>query len=198
MCKLFAILLFFLHFALFLKAQETQQILPPENPDIKKGTLYYTSGSQMKFSGLQFVNDVVIFTDSAGTVKTEPLSDIERIDQPAVSVGKGALIGGITGLIAGLITGSIVHADRSFLQWLIDEIIGEEVENTLKKEEVPYIVGGLVVGAGIGALIGLQSKKEKTVYRRNPEIDLFPGISSLPGNQQIYTVNVSLRLRGKQ
>ena len=134
-----------------------------------------------------------MFTDLNGSSASVPLTEIDHIDGHINRTGMGALIGGVSGLLVGVVAGSIAYPERSFGEWLIDQITGEEYEGTIKKEEVPIIVGCTLAGVGIGALAG-KGRKEKTVFKRNADIDVFPGLTPTPGEANVFSMHLRISL----
>lgn len=161
--------------------------------NVRSGTIYFINGETKDFRKLNFLSDNVIITDRNNMVVTESLNGIDHIDGRLHRPGMTALIGGVSGITIGLIAGSIAYPERSFGDWLIDQINGEDDGTTIKKEEVPIILGCAAAGAGIGALIGLGGKK-KTIYKRGVDFDVFPGMALLPGEKDVFSVNLVFRI----
>lgn len=186
---------FFLIFLICATGSQAQieGLFVPQKKAVKRGTVYFANGETMKFSTLNFRNDRVVFTDQNGTSVSEPLANINQIDGKIDRVGMGALIGGLSGLLAGVVAGSIAYPDRSFGEWLLDELTGEEYDRTMKKEEIPIIVGCTLAGTAIGALAG-KGRKEKTVFKRNADIDVFPGMTATPGEANVFSLHLRVSL----
>jgi len=176
----------------YLYAQSEMPVFQKKK-SVLNGTVYFINGDTSDFRKLNFLHDNVIITDRNRMVVTESLTGIDHIDGHVHMPGMSAIIGGISGIAVGLIAGSIAYPDRSFVDWLIDEINGENEGSTIKKEEVPIILGCAAAGAGIGALVGLTGKK-KTIYRRNVDLDVFPGISLFPGKKEVFSVNLVVHI----
>ncbi len=177
---------------LFLWGQ-TNSFEIPRKTDAKKGTIYFFNGETTKFETLSFIRDTVFYTDLNGNMFGESLTQIHHIDKRATSPGKAAAIGGVAGLVVGFTAGSIAYPDRSFGEWLIDEINGDEHSHDLKKEEIPIIVGCTLGVAAIGALIGT-NKKEKTIFKNDTSINVFPEMSVLPGEPNVFSMTVVIHI----
>ncbi len=143
----------------YLYAQSEIPALPKKK-NVRSGTVYFINGETKDFKKLNFLSDNVIIIGRNKMVVTESLAGIDHIDGRVHRPGMAALIGGISGIAVGVIAGGIAYPDRSFVDWLVDEINDENEGNTIKKEEVPIILGCAVAGAGIGAA-GRNMRKEK-------------------------------------
>ncbi len=187
------LLLLFIVFAgcLYPLAQEVpNEIFPPEKI-ITKGTLYYFDGRKESFSGLQFRNKEVLFTDSEGNIHLKPLNDIEHIDQRVNQAGKGAIIGGAAGILIGYSAGRLIYGDGVFFSANKNE---DGSANEIKRKEFLFVAACTLGGAVAGALAGMKSKKETTIYRRFSNVEVFPGISSLPSEQNVLSVHFRMQL----
>lgn len=167
----------------------------PKNPTVKRGFIYYPNGSRLQFSQLRFVKDSVTFFTKEKMQLTESLEQIDSLSKTYNGAGRGALWGTGGGFAAGYITSLIF-----FTKWgdengvIYDSSDEEKLKYTIKREGWNVIVICTVAGAAIGALAGLQDRLEKTVYRRNPSVDVFPGFSYMPNEQPVFTVNIHIRL----
>ncbi len=170
-----------------LVAQDPETGIFPEKI-YQKGTLYYFDGRRESYSGLQFRENEVLFTDDSGNLQHRSLSEIELINTRITRVGEGALIGGAGGLLAGFVTGSLLYGDDSSFLWPYDE------GSKLKTQAIPVIAGFTLGGIVIGSLVGLKSRKEKTIYRRHRDMEIFPEITGLPAEQHAITLNVRVHL----
>ncbi len=188
----FALFLIFMLITSAVCAQNEVLFLP-QKKTVKKGTLYYNNGDTLKFSTLNFKNDQVMFTDLNGSPASVPLTEIDQINGHINRIGMGALIGGVSGLLVGVLAGSIAYPERSFGEWLIDELTGEDYEGTIRKEEIPIIVGCTLAGVGIGAWAG-KGRKEKTVFKRNADIDVFPGLTATPGEANVFSMHLRINM----
>ena len=172
---------------------QSETTFSPKKKNVRNGTVYFTNGDTLDFKELNFLSDNVIIIDRNNAVVTESLNGIDHIDGRLHQPGMAAIIGGISGFAVGAIAGGIAYPERSFGDWLIDQINGEDEGHTIKKEEVPIILGCTAAGAGIGALVGISGKK-KTIYQRDVEFDVFPGMSLLPGEKEVFSVNLVIRI----
>ena len=67
------------------------------------------------------------------------------------NAGKGALYGALIGLVAGVVTGITIGKDENG---------GENSDNLAAEGGVALGLGGLLVGAGLGAIVGGASKTD--------------------------------------
>jgi len=193
MTKIFLLISALLLSSLPVKSQ-TESLVLPGRTQVKRGTVYYLNGEIRKFNSLNFKSEKIYYTDLFGKSVSENLSAIDHIDKRIHRPGTAALVGGVSGAAVGLLAGSIAYPDRSFWDWLIDEINGEDYESTIKKEQIPIIAGCTLAGAGIGVLVGL-SKKEKTIYRGNASLDVFPGMTATPGEPDVFSMHLVIHIQ---
>ena len=119
---------------------------------IKKGRLFTKDGIEKKFKSLTMQNDNVnVFFDKAA--KSILLSEEEIIKIEEVAGNQALLWGGVLG--ASSLLGSIIGVAQAEAQY------GDTGDNS------GIIIGLTAAGTLVGALVGLNIKKYKTVYE-NP------------------------------
>ena len=96
----------------------------------------------MNFIKLSLYNDSVGLFASNSLSKTYPIGSITAISEEKSNVEKGAIIGGITGLLVGVLAGGTANPDNSAIDLLGDAIEGNDVSGSLNQDQVPFIVGG--------------------------------------------------------
>jgi hypothetical protein len=143
---------------------------------IKKGDITLYDGNVIRFSDLRLSNDTVFFLSKKSSASSLALSEIKGITKTKSSPGIGALSGGIAGLFGGLLVSGIVNPRRTTVEWIDDQIDGEDDVQDIRKEDVPYMAIGTAAGAAIGTLVGLGIKKSTVVYFHNKTVDVLPVI----------------------
>lgn len=150
----------------------------PQKKAVKRGFIYFPDGRNERYTQLFFRNDEVEFLNQQNQLTREALRNIESISQLRSNAAKGALYGATAGFLASTITSLIF-----FSHW------GDEEGAIYDSEEGWHVeinqTGWIVIGTStaglalLGTLGGLGSTNEKTIYRNNPNIDVFPGLSDM-------------------
>lgn len=162
-------------------------------PAVKKGVITLTDGTTAKFTRLISVNDSVYFLNSLHSLCKFPLARIERIGKVKSETLSYSLGGMAGGFFVGVIVGGLVHPERTFWEFLGDKLDNND-ELRITKKQAPYVVGGTVAGALIGALIGSGRKKDVAVYQRELSLNIYPEIRPFPSQSQglVFTCRISL------
>lgn len=126
---------------------------------VKKGRIFTADGYKITFTSLTGNSDNFSFKKSEANAFTElSTAKVLRIQQETGNeAGKWAAIVGASGLVGSLL--GVAQANR--------ELSGLGVEKN-NSATVPIVVGLTALSAGIGALIGMNKKKYRTVWE-NPK-----------------------------
>ena len=143
---------------------------------------------------LSLINDSIVFCASNSFIGKYALGNTTEIIGSESNVEKGAIIGGIAGMVTGILVGGIAYYDDSFLDIIGDALSGEDVSGSINPQQVPFIVGGTLAGAAIGALIGLIGRKT-AMYERKFKVDLQPNLALAPGQCEGMIFSVKLNFR---
>ena len=152
----------------------------------KKSNLRLTNCSQFKFSQNYYP---VIFHASLLNSNEYPVESVATISDEKSNVEKGAIIGGISGLLVGVIAGGVANPDDSAIDIIGGAIAGNDVSGSLNQDQVPYIVGGVLVGVTAGILISAIRGKT-AMYEKKTKVEFQPVFAYIPdqSNEMILTV----------
>ncbi len=160
----FLIVLFFL-VSVNLFSQE-RNLLLNEKP-INKGKITLGDGTSMKFRNLTFYNDQLHYTTMHGDVMEKSSSEVFKVTKSRTYAGYGALSGGLSGLLVCL---QYSVEDTNYYGY---GYYTSEKEPLTSSEWIMVTA----IGAGIGGIIGMLFKNDKTVFQNSSAISFVPSIS---------------------
>lgn len=152
----------------------------PSNPNIKQtilkaknGQIFLTDSSVIKYFRLQLVDDSLVVIQKDGGKSCYYLSNIEMITSKSSRMGRGAIVGGCSGLLVGAGVAALFNPQRTTLEWIGDKLDGNDTSHEITKEDVPYILVGAAAGTIIGLIWGGSMKYDKTIfYKMTPSISM--------------------------
>jgi hypothetical protein len=152
---------------------------PTTLPPVKKGKITFADGSISSFTKLRCFGDSICFFDQNSALTKVSLSNVMQVTEYKSKVGISTIEGGLGGFFVGIIAGGLIHPERTFWEFLGDRIDSND-EVIITKKQVPFIIGGTIVGAAIGALVGSSKSTERTVYLKDVSFNFYPEMNNLP------------------
>lgn len=178
MKKLTFLFVLFLLVSTNLFSQERNLLL--NGKPISKGKITLGDGTSVKFRNLTFYNDQLHFTTVHGEAMEKSGSEVYKVTKSGTYAGYGALLGGLSGLLA-------------CLQYDVEDTkyygIGYDQEPLTSSQYVAVTA----IGVGIGGVIGMLFKKEKTVFQNTSAISFSPSFcpNSNKGLTPVLTLNLT-------
>ena len=115
------------------------------------------------------------------------------LEYEITSTEKGAIVGGVGGLIVDGICGGINNSETNIAVSFLDLFTGEDVSEDVFEKQVSYIVVGTLVGVTVGALTG-RRRDRVSIGRKNYFIDFQPALALAPTltNEMTSGLNISI------
>lgn len=174
----FLFLLFFL-ISVQLFSQERNLLL--NGKPIRKGKIILGDGTSVKFRNLTFYDDQLHYTNMHGEVMKRSSSEVFKVTKSRTYAGYGALSGGLSGLLA-------------CLQYSVEDTNSYGYGYTYYKEPLTTSEWVMVtaIGAGIGGLVGMLFRNDKTVFQNSSAISFSPSICPNLKNEPIPALTLNL------
>jgi len=154
----------------------------PNEGSISKGKITLKDGKSEKFKNLKIGNEIITFSNSKGQARQLQSSEVFKITK----TGNYGAYGAISGALSGLLSGIQAQNDLNS----VDDYFGQE-----RSTDSSVIVAFTAGGAVFGGLLGMLFKSEKTVYKNNAALSIYPSANSVQGSNYYPMLSLKINLK---
>ena len=162
---------------------------------VRKGHVSFMDGSRVHFRNMTILKDSLSFEDYMKSRKSFQSDEILEISKESSSAPLGLLLGGSAGLVLGLVAANSLDDMADFV--VLFSTFGMEENVDTRSDQAKLVISSTLMGAGIGALIGLPFRKNRIIYVNKGKTGFQPEIMVFPtcGKGMMINCNIAIRFK---